>query len=487
MYNLSHPVLNKRSIFKVYNTNKENFVYVILAALYSKKIPRKSYHFPSAYNFYKNSLNLKNITLPMTNKNIPSFIKDNARLDISIRLFDSIKISENDMHIYETKVIGRGTNIINILFHKIYKRKKTYYVYFWIKNINSIKRDLKQSYVCMICYERFSSGKALKRHSLICNSITEEKFPKPKTFLSYDNKKAAKFASPISIIGFADFEAKLIRMKKSEGECKNNVSSTIKKDLHNVISYSLIFIDILGNLIFEKNYCGENIGENFFETLDNVEEKLLLTSCKNKEAIDIKSLSFEDFQKFNSATRCDICHTKFDKNDRLKCKNLDHCHYTNKFRSASCTMCNLLNRSQNHIPIYFHNFAAYDSKLLLSMISKNTKIRVAPKCLFTNLQKIRTLTYNSYKFKDSIEHLPLGLRKLVEELNNPNQNHSFPILNQSRILKSFLFKNDSIQSIEKKLKLLTIGKGIYPYTLCGDSKAMKKIKKIPDIKMFLMI
>ena len=131
-------------------------------------------------------------------------------------------------------------------------------------------------------------------------------------------------------------------------------------------------------------------------------------------------------------------------------------------------MCNLLNRSQNHIPIYFHNFAAYDSKLLLSMISKNTKIRVAPRCSFTNLQEIRTLTYNSYKFKDSIEHLPLSLRKLVKELNNPNQNHSFPILNQSRILKSFLFKNDSIQSIEKKLKLWKIGKGIYPYTLCGD-------------------
>ena len=58
----------------------------------------------------------------MTNKNIPSFIKDNARLDISIRLFDSIKISENDMHIYETKVTGRGANIITISFHEIYKR-----------------------------------------------------------------------------------------------------------------------------------------------------------------------------------------------------------------------------------------------------------------------------------------------------------------------------------------------------------------------------
>ena len=35
MYNLSRPVLNKQPILKVYNTNKENFVYVILAALYS--------------------------------------------------------------------------------------------------------------------------------------------------------------------------------------------------------------------------------------------------------------------------------------------------------------------------------------------------------------------------------------------------------------------------------------------------------------------
>ena len=160
------------------------------------------------------------------------------------------------MQIYHTKIIGKGSSIINILFRKIYKHKKSYYVYFWIKHINSIKRDLKQSYVCTICYERFSSSKALKRHLLICNSITEEKYPKPKTFLSYDNKKAAKFASPISIIGFADFEAKLKRIEGSDNECKNsvinNTSSTVKKDLHNVVSYSLLFIDNLGNLIYKK-------------------------------------------------------------------------------------------------------------------------------------------------------------------------------------------------------------------------------------------
>ena len=84
MYNISHPVLNKQSIFKVYNTNKENFVYVILAALYSKKLPRKSFHFPSTYNNYKKSLNLRNITLPMSNKNIPSVIKKIMLILISL-------------------------------------------------------------------------------------------------------------------------------------------------------------------------------------------------------------------------------------------------------------------------------------------------------------------------------------------------------------------------------------------------------------------
>ena len=124
MYNISHSVLNKNSIFKIYNTNKENFIYAILAALYSNKIDRRTFHFPSAYNKYKKIINLKNITLPMTNKKIPIFLKHNTHLDITIRLFDSIKISENDMQIYQAKIIGKGSIIVNILFHKIYKEKK---------------------------------------------------------------------------------------------------------------------------------------------------------------------------------------------------------------------------------------------------------------------------------------------------------------------------------------------------------------------------
>ncbi len=376
MYNISHPILNKNTIFKIYNTNEENFIYAILAALYSNKIDRRAFHQTHAYNNYKKSLNLKNIVFPMSNKHISIFLKNNNHLDISIRLFESIKISKNDMQIYNTKIIGTGSKIINILFHKIYKNKKSYYIYFWIKNINSIKKEFRRKHVCTICYDRFSTINVLKRHLLICNSTTKEQFPPPNTFLSYDNKKAAKYASPISIIGFADFESKLKKLDDSTSECKNgiinNKSTTVKTDLHTIVSYSLIFVDILGDLIYEKNFCGENAAPHFFNSLDDIEEKLLLRICKNKTPINVRSLSAEELQKFNSATHCDVCYIKFDKNDRLKCKNLDHCHYSNKYRSASCTMCTPLKRSQNHIPIYFHNFCAYDSKLLLNGTNKNT-------------------------------------------------------------------------------------------------------------------
>ena len=138
-------------------------------------------------------------------------------------------------------------------------------------------------------------------------------------------------------------------------------SFTIRKDVHSIVSFSIIFTDTNGLLLFEKSYCGNNAGEIFFDTLDKIEEKLLLTICKNKSPLDINTLSPEELQRFNSAKNCEICHVKIEDKDRLKCKNLDHDHYSNKYRSASCTMCNLLNRSQSHIPIYFHNFGSYDS------------------------------------------------------------------------------------------------------------------------------
>ena len=72
----------------------------------------------------KKTLNIKNINFPIRNKDIVHFKRNNPKLDIAIRLFDSVVISEKDMRIYEYKVIGKSSQVINILFHKCHRNKK---------------------------------------------------------------------------------------------------------------------------------------------------------------------------------------------------------------------------------------------------------------------------------------------------------------------------------------------------------------------------
>ena len=67
-------------------------------------------------------------------------------------------------------------------------------------------------------------------------------------------------------------------------------------------------------------------------------------------------------------------------------------------------------------------------------------------------------------------------------MNNVHQNHTFPIFHQSKIIKSFLQENESEQIVKNKIKLLTGGKGIYPYSFCNDAHIMKKIVAFPPIE-----
>ena len=54
MEDIHHPILNNNSIFKVYQSKHESFLYSILAVLYSNKIDRRSFHRPSAYKNIEN-------------------------------------------------------------------------------------------------------------------------------------------------------------------------------------------------------------------------------------------------------------------------------------------------------------------------------------------------------------------------------------------------------------------------------------------------
>ena len=101
---------------------------------------------------------------------------------------------------------------------------------------------------------------------LTCNSMTTEVYPKEKSFVSFDDKKAAKYASPISIMGFADFETKQKFINKEvnlENTLGKMESFTTRTCSHEIVSFSLIFVDTNGKLIFEKTFCGRNAGQFF--------------------------------------------------------------------------------------------------------------------------------------------------------------------------------------------------------------------------------
>ena len=110
MEDIFHPVLNCNSIFKIYQSKNESFLYSILAALYSSKIDYRLFHHPNAYKKYKKFINVENIPLPMKNKHINLFLKSNPKLNIKIRLFSSVVVSNTNMKIFEHKKMGRGKN-----------------------------------------------------------------------------------------------------------------------------------------------------------------------------------------------------------------------------------------------------------------------------------------------------------------------------------------------------------------------------------------
>ena len=47
----------------------------------------------------------------------------------------------------------------------------------------------------------------------------------------------------------------------------------------------------------------------------------------------------------------------------------DHCHWTGKFRGAAHQHCDIMYRKTYKIPRFFHNFAGYDSHIIVKNIS----------------------------------------------------------------------------------------------------------------------
>ena len=96
----------------------------------------------------------------------------------------------------------------------------------------------------------------------------------------------------------------------------------------------------------------------------------------NYEEKEIIPLTYEENKSYKEQEACHICKEKFwmDKDDEnYKNKMIkDHCHYTEKFRGAAHSKCNLNYKVLKDIPVIIHN-ASYDTHFIINQLAEELK------------------------------------------------------------------------------------------------------------------
>ena len=104
-------------------------------------------------------------------------------------------------------------------------------------------------------------------------------------------------------------------------------------------------------------------------------------------------LTKEELKSHQDAKVCYICGKKILKKlskSRNYQKVRDHCHYTDKYRGAELSNCNLKFNVPNEIPLVFHNCSNYNYHFLIKELANEFQEKF--KCLGENTEKYKTFS-----------------------------------------------------------------------------------------------
>ena len=244
--------------------------------------------------------------------------------------------------------------------------------YLAVTNLSALLEKISSNHdgdvYCLNCFSLYTTKNKLKEYEEICNNNDSCRIDMPnwakKTIKFNPAEKSLK--EPYAV--YIDFECIL----KEEQSCQNNPeqSYTEKKTLHEPSGWS-IFI----KCSFDKKenkldyYRGKDCIEKSCKKLK--ENLIEIINRKEKDMIPLNKEE-ENFIK-NKKYATYICKEKFCKNkddedyiNRKKVK--DHCHYTEKFREAAHSNCNLKYKVPKEIPVTIHN-ASYDTHFMLNQLA----------------------------------------------------------------------------------------------------------------------
>ena len=83
-------------------------------------------------------------------------------------------------------------------------------------------------------------------------------------------------------------------------------------------------------------------------------------------------LTKKEEKKYNKQKVCHICKKRFSTDDSNKehHKVRDHCHYTQKYRSAAHNICSLRYKIPKETPVVFHNLSTYDYHFIIKELAE---------------------------------------------------------------------------------------------------------------------
>ena len=437
------------------------------------------------------------VEYPVEEKDLEFLERNNKELNISINVWrflshDCIEpfyISKNnrkgrtscDMLLVQGKSTQKGEEVTPQLTHLIHIKDKT--ALFRIKTGKGTNGKLQLCCPACSCYQT-NSIQRLETHFKQCSNTNYFK----KTYLPANDQiipfgrvippPTSYRSSSTALRGFFDFETlhrkselddcQVCIRKYTDLDCQNNVEFECehKKKKQSftyselpAICYSLILINKYGKKVYEKYYVGENAAENFTKTLLEAEEMFVKYIDQNTNM----QMTRSDKRKFASAEHCEECGEEFSKT-KPKCR--DHDHLNGKYRAALCSQCNLQRKNHIFIPLYCHNFAGFDSHLILKTLNiENTRLET----LSRNEEQLITMNIGKYKLIDSMSFLAGSLDSLVNLLKNKS-------------LDSF---KQTKQLVKSNFNTMT-EKGVFPYEYLTDMSKLDETS-LPSKEAFYSV
>ena len=183
------------------------------------------------------------------------------------------------------------------------------------------------------------------------------------------NPREKSLKAPFAI--YLDLECLL----KKEQSCQNNPekSYTEKKARHEPSGWAMFTRCSFNEKENKLNYYREK------DCIEKLCKKLKERTMKiiNYEKKEMITLTKEENQSYKKQETCHICEERFcvdkdDENYKNKRKVKDHYHYTEKFRGAAHSKCNLNYKVPKEIPTIIHN-ASYDTHFIINQLAEEFK------------------------------------------------------------------------------------------------------------------